>query len=78
MRIGHLWVQQVAEYEVLTYKEVKGGHNPADISTKYLNDRKMDEQLGVSMTHRDMLHFTKLIIMNLVRSGANVACLICA
>ena len=36
VRIGHLWVQELAEAEAVAFRKVKGTENPADLMTKYL------------------------------------------
>ena len=46
IRVGHLWIQQVAEEETLTYRRVIGVDNPADINTKHVNQRQIDKALG--------------------------------
>ena len=43
VRIGQLWIQEVAEEEELTFRKVKGDENPADIGTKHLTKKKIDE-----------------------------------
>ena len=42
IRVGHLWVQQVAEDEVLAYRKVHGKTNPADICTKHVQQALTD------------------------------------
>ena len=42
IRVGHLWVQQVAEDEVLAYRKVHGKTNPADICTKHVQQALME------------------------------------
>ena len=42
IRVGHLWVQQVAEDEVLAYKKVRGKANPADVCTKNVTQALLD------------------------------------
>ena len=42
IRIGQLWVQQVAEEETVAYKKVAGERNPADLCTKHLTRARMD------------------------------------
>ena len=42
VKIGQLWVQEIAEQEELAYRKVKGEANPADIGTKHLPRTKMD------------------------------------
>lgn len=36
VRIGHLWVQELAEAEAVAFRKVRGTENPADLMTKYL------------------------------------------
>ena len=43
VRIGQLWVQEAAEQGELAYKKVKGTSNPADLGTKHLAAKKIDE-----------------------------------
>ena len=43
VRIGQLWVQEAAEHGDLTYKKVKGTDNPADLGTKHLTAKKIEE-----------------------------------
>ena len=46
IRVGHLWIQQVAEDETLAYRKVVGADNPADINTKHVNQRLIDKALS--------------------------------
>ena len=46
IRVGHLWIQQVAEDETLAYRKVVGTDNPADINTKHVNQRLIDRALS--------------------------------
>ena len=46
IRVGHLWIQQVAEEETLNYRKVIGVDNPADINTKHVSQRQIDRALG--------------------------------
>lgn len=43
VRVGQLWVQQLAEDEDLYFKKVKGENNPADLFTKHLPAAKIAE-----------------------------------
>ena len=43
VRIGQLWVQEAAEQGELSYKKVKGTSNPADLGTKHLTAKKIEE-----------------------------------
>ena len=45
VRIGHLWVQELAADEVVQFRKVKGTENPADLCTKYLNAKQLDRLL---------------------------------
>ena len=49
VRLGHLWIQQKVEDKEVDVRKVAGASNPADLLTKILNGRKIDEimyQLG--------------------------------
>ena len=49
VRLGHLWIQQKVEDKELDVRKVAGANNPADLLTKNLNGRKIDDimsQLG--------------------------------
>ena len=37
VRIGHLWVQEKAASEEVSYRKVSGLENPADLLTKHLS-----------------------------------------
>ena len=43
VRIGQLWVQETAERGELSFRKVKGTHNPADLGTKHLAAKKIEE-----------------------------------
>ena len=43
VRIGQLWVQEMAEQEELRFRKVRGEEHPADLGTKKLTRKKMDE-----------------------------------
>ena len=45
IRVGQLWIQQVAEDEVLAYRKVHGKSNPADCCTKNVNQLILDTTL---------------------------------
>ena len=47
VRVGQLWVQEVAENEELKYQKVKGEQNAADISTKHLTRLRLDVLLDL-------------------------------
>ena len=42
IRVGQLWIQQMAEDEVIAYKKVNGKQNPADLCTKNLTQNVID------------------------------------
>ena len=43
VRVGQLWVQELAEEEEIKFRKVLGDDNPADLSTKYLTRIRMDK-----------------------------------
>ena len=43
VRVGQLWVQQLADEEEVSFRKVLGDDNPADLSTKYLTRIRMDK-----------------------------------
>ena len=43
VRVGQLWVQQLAEDEEVKFRKVLGDENPADLGTKYLTRLRMDK-----------------------------------
>ena len=43
VRVGQLWVQQLADEEEVKFRKVLGDENPADLSTKYLTRLRMDK-----------------------------------
>ena len=43
VRIGHLWVQELAEAEVVRFAKVHGVANPADLMTKHLAGQRSTE-----------------------------------
>ena len=43
VRVGQLWVQQLAEDEEVKFRKVLGDDNPADLCTKYLTRLRMDK-----------------------------------
>ena len=45
VRVGQLWVQQLAEEDEVRFKKIWGEENPADLSTKYLTRTKIDKLL---------------------------------
>ena len=50
-RIGQLWIQEAAENEELTFRKVKGEENPADLGTKHLTRKKIDELISKIYLH---------------------------
>ena len=46
VRIGQLWIHEVAENEELRFRKVKGEENPADLGTKHLAKKKIDELIS--------------------------------
>ena len=54
VRIGQLWVQEVAEKEELKFSKVLGTENPADACTKHLTGNKLENFTQmVGMMDRD-------------------------
>ena len=51
IRVGQLWVQEVAENEELKFQKVKDEQNPADINTKHLTRIRLDILLGLINLH---------------------------
>ena len=51
VRIGQLWIQEAAENEDLTFRKIKGEENPADLGTKHLTRKKIDELLSKIYLH---------------------------
>ena len=45
VKIGNLWIQQKREEGELEYKKVVGTENPADILTKHVNAKDLENQL---------------------------------
>ena len=45
VRIGQLWIQEIAEADDLKFKKVKGESNPADLGAKHVPRKKMDDLL---------------------------------
>ena len=43
VRVGQLWVQELAEDEEVKFRKVLGDDSPADLSTKYLTRIRMDK-----------------------------------
>ena len=46
VRIGQLWIQEVAENEELRFRKVKGEESPANLGTKHLTEKKIDELIS--------------------------------
>ena len=42
IRVGQLWIQQLAEDEEVTYKKIHGENNPTDLFTKHLTRNRLD------------------------------------
>ena len=54
VRIGQLWVQEAAEHGELSYRKIKGTDNPADLGTKHLAVKKIDELIPkISLAEAD-------------------------
>ena len=51
VRIGQLWIQEAAENDELIFRKVKGEENPADLGTKHLTRKKIDELLAKISLH---------------------------
>ena len=51
VRIGQLWIQEAAENEELTFRKVKGEESPADLGTKHLTRKKIDELISKIYLH---------------------------
>ena len=51
VRVGQLWVQELAENDEVKFKKVKGEENPADVCTKHLIRTKMDALLELISLH---------------------------
>ena len=49
VRIGQLWIQEVAEAEELRLRKVKGEENPADLGTKHLTKKIEDLTAKISL-----------------------------
>ena len=47
IRVGQLWIQQLAEDEEITYKKIQGENNPADLFTKHLTRARLDYLLDL-------------------------------
>ena len=47
VRVGQLWVQELAEEDEVKFKKVLGDDNPADLSTKYLTRIRMDKLIDM-------------------------------
>ena len=43
VRIGHLWVQELAEGELVSFGKVRGSENPADLMTKHLAGKVLEK-----------------------------------
>ena len=47
IRVGQLWIQQLAEDEEVIYKKIHGENNPADLFTKHLTRIRLDYLLSL-------------------------------
>ena len=47
IRVGQLWVQQLAEEEEVLYRKICGQDNPADLFTKHLTRIRIDYLLDL-------------------------------
>ena len=47
VRVGQLWVQELAEEDEVKFRKVLGEDNPADLSTKYLTRIRMDKLIDM-------------------------------
>ena len=47
IRVGQLWVQQLAEDEEVCYRKICGQDNPADLFTKHLTRLRVDYLLDL-------------------------------
>ena len=48
VRIGHLWVQELAERDEVGFHKVRGGVNPADLCTKHVSPSKASELIALT------------------------------
>ena len=48
VRVGQLWIQEVAEAEELKFRKILGDINPADLNTKHLTRVRMDKLLDLT------------------------------
>ena len=49
IRVGQLWVQQLAEDGDLQYKKVKGESTPTDLCTKHLTRLRIDYLIALTL-----------------------------
>ena len=56
VRVGHLWVQQLADSEVIQFAKVRGEENPADLMTKYLPCGRVSQLLSALAQHYSAGH----------------------
>ena len=47
VRVGQLWIQQMAEDEEVIYRKILGDDNPADLFTKHLTRIRLDHLLDL-------------------------------
>ena len=51
VKIGQLWIQEVAEEEELKFRKIGGDVNPADLGTKNLTRKKVDDLITKISLH---------------------------
>ena len=54
VRVGQLWIQQLAEDEEVTYRKILGDNNPADLFTKHLTRVRLDHLLDLISIRDEM------------------------
>ena len=75
MRVGQLWVQQVAEDEVLAYRKICGKSNPADVCTKNVNQTILDAAMTkTSLELREGRAQESLVVSQLGLHGGGACC----
>ena len=52
IKVGHLWIQEMAEEGEVQVRKVLGDSNPADLMTKHLHERKVVQ----FMAHMNCAH----------------------
>ena len=48
VKVGQLWIQEIAEAEEVNFRKILGDINPADIITKHLTRIRMDKLLDLA------------------------------